>query len=59
MRSVIFHMEDFFLVPFTLVWGGGALYWEALVVGYPDLHNQNDVPWFFIAWGIPFLLIGQ
>jgi hypothetical protein len=57
--SVVFHKEDFFLIPFSLMWGGFAIFWEAGVSGYGGFKNQGGSWSFGILWGIPFVLIGQ
>lgn len=55
--GIIFHKEDGFLVPFSLFWGGFAIFWEAGVLG---LWGFGGKVWSFGAvWGIPFVLIGQ
>lgn len=56
--SVVFHKEDAILIPFSLFWGGFAIFWEAGVAGIwgAPAHSQ----WKFgMLWGIPFVLIGQ
>jgi hypothetical protein len=56
--SVIFHREDALLIPFSLLWGGFAVFWEASVLGL--WGNSKVGPWSFgIVWGIPFVVIGQ
>jgi hypothetical protein len=51
---------DFFLVPFSLMWGGFALFWEAGVVGLGSHSPSAAGAWWFGAlWGIPFVLVGQ
>jgi hypothetical protein len=57
--SVIFHKQDVFLVPFSLMWGGFAIFWEGGVSGFWD-HGSRHGSWLFgMIWGIPFVLIGQ
>jgi hypothetical protein len=56
--SVIFHKKDALLIPFSLLWGGFAVFWEAGVLGL--WGSQANGRWSFgILWGIPFVLIGQ
>ena len=58
--GVIFHSEDWYMVPFSLMWGGFAIVWEAGVLGYWGTGSRgNEGPGFFVLWGIPFIVIGQ
>jgi len=57
--GVIFHSDDWYMIPFSLLWGGFAIFWEAGVLGYLG-HNSKGAPSVFMAlWGIPFVVIGQ
>jgi hypothetical protein len=58
--SVIFHKEDAFLVPFSLLWGGFAIFWEVGVSGYWDSNFGSGKPWIFgMLFGAAFVLTGQ
>jgi hypothetical protein len=58
--SVIFHQQDAFLIPFSLLWGGFAIFWEAGVAGFWEFHNRSGGAWEFgVLWGVPFVLVGQ
>jgi hypothetical protein len=53
-----FHFSggDIFLVPFSILWGGFALFWEAGVLG---LLDGQPAPNPGALFGIPFVAIGQ
>lgn len=57
-RKVVFHARDAFTIPFSLLWGGFAIFWELGVTGF--LSTPKGGPSLFMAlWGIPFVLMGQ
>jgi hypothetical protein len=47
--------SDFFLIPFSLLWGGFAIFWEFMAVNVP---KKEPVAWIFPLFGIPFVVMG-
>ena len=51
--------KDAFLIPFSLMWGGFAIVWNAMVWLAPfDTSTGGGPGWLFKLWGLPFLIIG-
>jgi hypothetical protein len=51
--------RDTLLIPFSLMWGGFAIFWNAMVWFGPFETDSGDATrWLLKLWGLPFLVIG-
>jgi len=49
-----FQRQDLVLVPFSLLWGGFAIFWEAVALSSRSARDSVIFP----LWGVPFVLVG-
>ncbi len=56
-QGTIFKGSDVFMVPFSLLWGGFAIFWEIIALQIPS-EKAGAVSIIFPLYGIPFVLIG-
>jgi len=63
-----FHAYDVVLIPFSLMWGGFAFFWETMALSAyfnkfifatnTYYTSSQHIPILFPLWGIPFVLVG-
>lgn len=51
VKGHLFSQRDIYMIPFSIMWGGFAIFWEMTAVA-------SGAPFFFKLWGIPFVLVG-
>jgi len=61
-QGIKFHGYDVFMIPFSLLWCGFALFWEVMALGIGRGSSESEAPFIvsliFPLFGLPFVLIG-
>jgi hypothetical protein len=56
-QTVVFTRDDRLLIPFSILWGGFAIYWEIITFFSKDEAGTGS-PLIFIILGLPFAIFG-
>ena len=58
-QGFFFRSSDIFVIPFSLLWGGFAFFWEFMVLSHMSGHGApRGLEIIFPLFGLPFVLIG-
>lgn len=60
-RGLRLRSSDALMIPFSLLWGGFAIFWEYSVLFGLDPSGRplpSPEPFFMKLWGIPFVVVG-
>ena len=60
-RGLRLRSSDALMIPFSLLWGGFAIFWEYSVLFGLDPSGRSapsSAPFIMKLWGIPFVLVG-
>lgn len=56
-QGAIFRGADVFMIPFSLLWGGFAIFWEIMAFAIPS-KEAGAIAYIFPLFGLPFIAIG-
>lgn len=56
-QSTVFRPSDVFMIPFSLLWGGFAIFWEIMALGFLG-NGAGSFNLVFPLFGIPFVIVG-
>ena len=61
-QGIFLRASDALLIPFSLLWGGFAIFWEAMALAAVASEKTHGAPqaflWVFPIFGLPFVAIG-
>ena len=60
-QGIVFRSSDIFLIPFSILWGGFAIFWEVMAltaIGRSEPQAPDMVRYVFPLFGLPFVAIG-
>lgn len=60
-QGLVLRASDIVAIPFSLLWGGFAIVWEAIALRSTfgsGPRPPGPIAWLFPLWGVPFVLIG-
>jgi hypothetical protein len=60
-QGIVFRSSDAFMIPFSLLWGGFAVFWEISAISilfFSDKRPPFPFALIFPLFGVPFVLIG-
>lgn len=60
-QGIVFRSSDVFMIPFSLLWGGFAIFWEVTALSmtiFSDKRPSSPGVIIFPLFGIPFVLVG-
>ncbi len=58
LGGVRFRAQDAILIPFSLVWGGFAVFWETMALTMVRGHAPFPISLVFPLFGLPFVAVG-
>jgi hypothetical protein len=56
-KGIVLRSSDVFQIPFSILWGGFAIFWETSVLSQAR-KDGNAMSLFMALWGVPFVLVG-
>ena len=56
-KGIVFRGSDVFLIPFSIMWGGFAIFWETSALSQAR-KGGSAISLFMVLWGLPFVLVG-
>lgn len=56
-QGIVLRKSDVFVIPFSLVWGGFAIFWEIMALSI-SIEESGSIGYIFPVFGVPLVVIG-